>query len=84
MIENVVSDLKTLTLGKISSKKTSEKTMLSKALKKANNAVLLDNSKDFQGARSAYREACDLLYQVVLRAKAHEDKTKLEAIVSLH
>lgn len=84
MIEDIGNDLKDFTLGKKSSEKASEKAMLSKSLKKANNAVQLDNAQDFRGARSAYREACDLLHQVVLRTRALEDKTKLEAIVSLH
>lgn len=84
MIENIGNDLKKLTLGKIFSKNSLEKAMLSKALKTAKNAVQLDNLRDIQGARSAYWEACTLLRQVVLSAKAPEDKTKLEAIVSLH
>lgn len=59
----------------------SQKAMLSKALKKANIAVELDNAQVFQGARLAYREACDLLHRVILLT-AGEDKEKLEAIVS--
>lgn len=64
------------------SKQPSQKAMLSKALQKANTAVQLDNAQNFQGARSAYREACDLLHQVLLRTAGDEDKKKLEAIVS--
>ncbi|KAG6363542.1 hypothetical protein INS49_008643 [Diaporthe citri] len=56
------------------------KAMLSKALARANVAVELDNAQNFQGARSAYREACDLLHQVLLRMTSDEDKKKLEAI----
>ena len=57
--------------------------MLSKALQKANNAVLLDNAQNFQGAMHAYSEACSLLQQVMMRSSGEEDKRKLEAIVSL-
>lgn len=66
------------------SKQPSQKAMLSKALQKANTAVQLDNAQNFQGARSSYREACDLLHQVLLRTAGDEDKKKLEAIVSPH
>ena len=55
--------------------------MLTKALQKANTAVQLDNAHNFQGARQAYAEACDLLQQVLQRTSADEDKRKLEAIV---
>lgn len=66
------------------SKQPSQKAMLSKALQKANTAVQLDNAQNFQGARSSYREACDLLHQVLMRTAGDEDKKKLEAIVSSH
>lgn len=56
--------------------------MLSKALQKANTAVQLDNAQNFEGARTAYYEACDLLQQVLDRTPGDEDKKKLEAIVS--
>jgi hypothetical protein len=65
------------------SKQPSQKAMLSKALQKANNAVLLDNAQNFQGAMHAYSEACSLLQQVMMRSSGEEDKRKLEAIVSL-
>ncbi|KAI1004887.1 hypothetical protein K3495_g3332 [Podosphaera aphanis] len=58
----------------------SQKAMLSKALQKANTAVLLDNAQNFEGAKQAYFEACDLLYQVMLRSSGEEDYRKLEAI----
>jgi hypothetical protein len=57
--------------------------MLSKALEKANTAVLLDNAQNYEGAMQAYSEACALLQQVMLRSSGDEDKRKLEAIVSL-
>ena len=60
----------------------SQKTMLSKALHKANTAVKLDNAYNFEGARKAYAEACALLQQVLIWATAEEDRRKLEAIVS--
>lgn len=63
-------------------KTPSQKAMLSRALQKANTAVQLDNAQNFEGARQAYAEACDLLHQVLRRTTADEDKRKLEAIVS--
>ena len=60
----------------------SQRTMLSKALQKANTAVQLDNAQNTEGARSAYSEACRLLQQVLERTSAEEDRKKLEAIVS--
>lgn len=54
--------------------------MLSKALAKANTAVLLDNAQNFEGAVNAYTEACELLRQVMLRSSDEEDKKKLSAI----
>lgn len=60
----------------------SQKTMLSKALQKANTAVLLDNAQNFEGAVEAYADACQLLQQVMLRSAGDDDKKKLEAIVS--
>ena len=65
-----------------SSKQPSQKAMLSKALQKANTAVLLDNAQNFEGAMQAYSEACSLLQQVMLRSSGDDDKRKLEAIVS--
>lgn len=61
-----------------------QKTMLSKALAKANTAVLLDNAQNFEGAVDAYTEACDLLRQVMLRSSDEEDKKKLSAIRSTY
>lgn len=58
--------------------------MLSRALQKANTAVQLDNAQNFEGAREAYAEACDLLQQVLSKTTADEDKRKLEAIVSCY
>lgn len=63
-------------------KQPSQKAMLSKALQKANTAVQLDNAQNFEGARTAYYEACDLLQQVLDRTPGDDDKKKLEAIVS--
>ncbi|KUJ15744.1 uncharacterized protein LY89DRAFT_587637 [Mollisia scopiformis] len=54
--------------------------MLSKALQKANTAVLLDNAQNFEGAMQAYSEACGLLQQVMLRSSGDDDRRKLEAI----
>lgn len=57
--------------------------MLSSALQKANTAVQLDNAQNFEGAREAYAEACELLRHVLQRTSADEDKRKLDAIVRL-
>ncbi|KAK0615118.1 hypothetical protein B0T17DRAFT_619933 [Bombardia bombarda] len=61
-------------------KPPSQKAMLSKALKKAQSAVQLDNAQNAEGARSAYSEACTLLQHVLRRTTAEEDRRKLEAI----
>jgi hypothetical protein len=62
----------------------SQKTMLSKALQKANTAVLLDNAANFEGAMDAYNDACYLLQLVMLRSNGGEDeKLKLQEIVRL-
>ncbi|EYE97307.1 uncharacterized protein EURHEDRAFT_451481 [Aspergillus ruber CBS 135680] len=59
----------------------SQKTMLSKALQKANTAVLLDNAANFEGAMDAYNDACYLLQLVMLRSNGGEDeKLKLQEI----
>ncbi|KFY21768.1 hypothetical protein V493_07118 [Pseudogymnoascus sp. VKM F-4281 (FW-2241)] len=63
-----------------SSRQPSQKAMLSKALQKANTAVVLDNASNFEGAMQAYSEACDLLQQVMMRSSGDEDRKKLEAI----
>lgn len=57
-----------------------KKTMLSKALQKANTAVLLDNAQNYEGALEAYGDACDLLTQVMERTTGEDDKRKLDAI----
>ncbi|KAF2088669.1 hypothetical protein K490DRAFT_39646 [Saccharata proteae CBS 121410] len=54
--------------------------MLSRALQKANTAVLLDNAQNFEGAMEAYGDACKLLQQVMLRSSGDDDRRKLEAI----
>lgn len=57
--------------------------MLSKALQKANTAVLLDNAANFEGAIEAYDDACQLLQLVMLRSNGSvEEKLKLQEIVS--
>lgn len=58
----------------------SQKTMLSKALQKANTAVLLDNAQNFEGAMEAYEDACRLLEQVMFKSTGVEDKRKLQSI----
>ncbi|KAL8695901.1 MAG: hypothetical protein Q9224_003089 [Gallowayella concinna] len=61
-------------------KEPSQKAMLSKALQKANHAVLLDNAQNFEGAMEAYGDACALLQKVMLRSSGDEDRKKLEAV----
>ncbi|KLJ11152.1 hypothetical protein EMPG_13556 [Blastomyces silverae] len=58
----------------------SQKTMLSKALQKANAAVLLDNATNYEGAIDAYNDACQLLQHVMHHSGGHEEKQKLEEI----
>jgi hypothetical protein len=61
----------------------SQKAMLSKALQKANTAVLLDNAANFEGAIEAYQDACQLLQLVMVRSSGTDDeKSKLQEIVS--
>ncbi|KAK0772362.1 hypothetical protein LTR91_005883 [Friedmanniomyces endolithicus] len=62
------------------SREKDKKAMLSKALQKANTAVLLDNAQNFEGALEAYADACRLLQHVMDRSSAADDKRKLEAI----
>jgi hypothetical protein len=58
-----------------------QKAMLSKALQKANTAVLLDNAANFEGAKEAYTDACNLLQLVMLRSNGgDEEKHKLQEI----
>ncbi|KAK3079183.1 hypothetical protein LTS18_005534, partial [Coniosporium uncinatum] len=57
-----------------------KKAMLSRALQKANTAVLLDNAQNFEGAADAYMDACQLLKQVMLRTSGEDDRRKLDAI----
>jgi hypothetical protein len=63
-------------------KTPSQKAMLSKALQKAHTAVLLDNAQNFEGAMEAYRDACALLQQVMIKSSGEDDRKKLETIVS--
>ncbi|KAL8769320.1 MAG: hypothetical protein Q9209_004702 [Squamulea sp. 1 TL-2023] len=63
-----------------SRKEPTQKAMLSKALQKANHAVLLDNAQNFEGAMEAYGDACALLQKVMLRSSGDEDRKKLEAV----
>ncbi|KAJ5387257.1 hypothetical protein N7509_009798 [Penicillium cosmopolitanum] len=58
-----------------------QKAMLSKALQKANTAVLLDNAANFEGAMEAYTDACQLLQLVMMRSNGgDEEKLKLQEI----
>lgn len=57
-----------------------KKTMLSKALEKANTAVLLDNAMNHEGALVAYQDACKLLESVLDKTNGVDDRRKLDAI----
>ena len=57
-----------------------KKQMLSRALQKANTAVLLDNAQNFEGALEAYGDACRLLQQVMDRSSGVDDRRKLDSI----
>lgn len=60
---------------------SSQKTVLSRALQKANTAVLLDNAMNYEGAIEAYMDACGLLQQVMMRTSGSEERQKLQEIV---
>lgn len=59
-----------------------KKSMLSQALKRANDAVGLDNTQDYAGAVAAYQEACECLIEVMKHSSNNEDREKLQQIVS--
>lgn len=63
---------------------SSQKTVLSRALQKANTAVLLDNAMNYEGAIEAYMDACGLLQQVMMRTSGGEERQKLQEIVGLY
>jgi len=58
-----------------------KKSMLSRALKRANDAVGLDNAQDYSGAVNAYEEACECLKEVMRHSSNTEDREKLQQIV---
>jgi len=62
--------------------KEEKKSMLSRALRRANDAVALDNTQDYAGAMKAYEEACDCLREVMKHSSNNDDRSKLESIVS--
>ena len=80
--ESSASSVRSLRARTSKRKPPSQKAMLSKALEKANHAVLLDNAQNFEGAMDAYEDACTLLQQAMSRSSTDEDRRKLEAVVS--
>jgi len=58
-----------------------KKSTLSRALKRANDAVGLDNAQDYPGAVNAYQEACECLKEVMRHSSNTEDREKLQQIV---
>lgn len=69
---------------KRSKKDKDKKIILSRALKRANEAVLLDNEQNYIQAVTAYEEACGLLDLVMERTHAETERAKLTSIVSIH
>lgn len=64
------------------SERVPQKVILSKALQKANTAVLLDNAANFEGAVGAYNDACRLLHSVILNGNGGDiERLKLQEIV---
>jgi len=55
-------------------------TNLSKALQKANIAVIRDNNHDYPGAIDSYTEACNILRQMNDKVADSEDRRRLESI----
>ncbi|MCJ1367979.1 hypothetical protein MMC16_007117 [Acarospora aff. strigata] len=78
--ESSASSSRSTREGKRRHKVPSQKAMLSKALQKAHTAVLLDNAQNYEGAMDAYRDACALLRQVMVKSSGEDDRRKLEAI----
>lgn len=62
----------------------SKTTILSEALRNAKIATDCDNSQNFEGAVLAYSGACRLLHHILLGSWSEEERTKLQAIVSLN
>lgn len=54
--------------------------MLSRALQRANAAILLDNAQNYEAAADAYDDACELLQVVIDRSSDPDDKKKLDNI----
>lgn len=67
--------------GSKDSDKEKKKNMLASALRRATEAVDLDNVHDFPSALIAYGEACEYLSQVADRSSSEVDKQKLRDIV---
>ncbi|KAI5291809.1 hypothetical protein KEM54_006386 [Ascosphaera aggregata] len=58
----------------------SHKVMLEKALSRAHAAVILDKHRNYEGAIEAYRDACNLIQQVMQSQVIGEEKGKLDEI----
>ena len=61
----------------------SPRSILKAALNSAKNAVFFDNRHNYGDAIGAYRDACELLRQVMKVNLGEEDKAKMESIVHL-
>lgn len=57
-----------------------KKVVLSKALQRAHDAVLLDKAENYMGAVAAYEEACSLLESVMSQTTVEHDREKLVTI----
>lgn len=82
-IDDIDNDLKNVTLDKETSANKSRKAIFRKSHEKARIASALTSEQDFEGARSAYLEACELLDQYKALVTAPEVKQQLEKIVRL-
>lgn len=83
MAQDIPRTASSSTSGKSSGHKD-KKSMLSRALHRANAAVTMDNAQDYAGAKEAYEEACDYLTRVMSRSSNEEDKRRLVGIVSAY
>ncbi|KAG8532566.1 uncharacterized protein KY384_002443 [Bacidia gigantensis] len=78
--ESSASDRRDSTQRRRKRRPPSQKALLSKALAKANHAVVLDGKQNVEGAVLAYGDACNLLRQVMVRSSGEDDRRKLEAV----
>lgn len=81
--EDELSDGRRKLRRRVTGEPKTNKEKLSKALQKANIAVVLDNQRIIEGALVAYQGACTLLQEVTDDTSEGSGKRKLENIVSI-